>query len=346
MGKIRYEVINVVTIPLYPYGYKLNYLGRKEIHKARAAVVRLIYKKYIGGMNRYAITWYLINHNILRPRGDSCAWQYSMISRILTDERYLGNEKYPAILTQEIFDAAQAVRKKEKEKAIAVLHESCNETRKYSFSGFIKCGSCGNSYTRSMQCKNSVSRKASWRCSNHHLKNEGRCNASGNIYEEMLELVCAEAYNKVLKEHIEGKICNKSKTRLYNPDKSLEILIHETIEQLKNAEGDRLRVLKDDLNVLINRRTKDEWRIAPLDLTDYETEKIKKHFDKCPIQMPKLDIDRFKEVFAMIIACEPGELKLVLKNGVEIYQKYQPMRGQMKNAQENRGYTCKADKRT
>ena len=162
----------------------------------------------------------------------------------------------------------------------------------------------------------------------------------------MLELVCAEAYNKVLKEHSEGKIHTKSKTRLNNSDKTLEILIHETIEQLKNAEGDRLRELKDDLNVLINRRTKDEWRLAPLDLTDYETEKIKNHFDKYPIQMTKLDIDRFKEVFTMIVACEPGELKLVLKNGLEIYQKYPPMRGQVKNAKENRSYTCKADKRT
>ncbi len=336
----------MVTIPLYPYGYKLNYLGKKEIHKERAAVVRLIYEKYIGGMNRYAITWYLINHNILRPRGDSCAWQYSMVSKILTDERYLGNKKYPAVLTQKIFGDAQDVRIKEKKKAIATLHESCNYNRKYPFSGFIKCGSCGSNYIRGIQRKNSISRKASWRCRNHHLKNEGKCNASGNIYEEVLEVVCVEAYNKVLKEHIEEKISTRTKTCFHNSDKALEMLIHETIDQLKDAEGDRIRELEDDLNVLINRRIKDEWNIAPLDLTDYETEKIKKHFEKFSIKMAKMDINRFKEIFAKIIACNPGELKLVLKNGIEICQKYPPMRGQVKNAKENRNYTCKADKRT
>ena len=89
----------MASIPLYPYGYKLNFLGKKEVHDERATVVRLIYQKYLGGMNLYAITCYLINHNILRPRGDSCDWQYNMVTKILMDDRYLGNEKYPSILT-------------------------------------------------------------------------------------------------------------------------------------------------------------------------------------------------------------------------------------------------------
>ncbi len=336
----------MATIPLYPYGYKLNYLGRKEIHEERAAVVRLIYEKYIGGMNRYAITWYLINHRILRPRGDSCDWQYSMVTRILMDERYLGNEKFPQIISEDIFEAAQAVRQQEKEKAIATRHESCNAKRIYPFSGLIQCGSCGSSYIRGLQRKNSVIRKASWRCRNYQLKNEGKCKASGNIYEEMLEVVCVEAYNKVRKEWLDGKILPHTKTCLPDSDKNLELLIHETIEQMKKADEARLQELQNDLDLLINRRTATEWAAVPLDLTDYETEKLEKHFKKYPMQMTNLDIDRFKEVFAGIVALEPGKLKLILKNGIEVYQKYKPMRGQMKNAQENRGYTCKADKRT
>ena len=61
------------------------------------------------------------------------------------------------------------------------------------------------------------------------------------------------------------------------------------------------------------------------------------------MQMTKLDIERFKEVFAEIVALEPGEVKLILKNGTTLYQKYKPMRGQVKNAKENRSYTRKAD---
>ena len=88
------------------------------------------------------------------------------------------------------------------------------------------------------------------------------------------------------------------------------------------------------------------WETAPLDLSDYETEKIRRYFEKYPMPMTALDIERFKVVFSGIMALEPGELKLILRNGNEIYEKYKPMRGQVKNAQENRSYTCKADKRT
>ena len=336
----------MATIPLYPYGYKLNFLGKKEVHEERAAVVQLIYQKYIEGMNRYAITWYLVSHKILRPRGDSSAWQYSMVTRILMDERYLGNDKYPPILDRDIFEAAQVARKREKEKAIATRHDSCNEKRIYPFSGFIQCGSCGSSYIRGLQHKNSITRKASWRCRNYHLKNEGKCKASGNIYEEMLEVVCVEAYNKVLRENLNGKPVPKTKVYLPNSDKTLEMLIHETINQMKNADEVRLKELQNDLNVLIKKRTEAEWEAAPLDLGNYETEKIRRHFEKYPTLMTELDIERFKAVFAEIVALAPGELKLILKNGNEIYEKYKPMRGQVKNAKENRGYTCKADKRT
>ena len=66
-------MLDMAKIPLYPYGYKLNYLGKKEVHEERASIVRLIYEKYIGGMNRYAITWHLINHTHLEStRGFLC----------------------------------------------------------------------------------------------------------------------------------------------------------------------------------------------------------------------------------------------------------------------------------
>jgi hypothetical protein len=267
-----------------------------------------------------------------------------MVSKILTDERYLGNDsRYPMILAREIFEAAQDVRQKEKNKAIATRHESCNEKRMYPFSGFIKCGSCGSNYIRGLQRQNSSTRKASWRCRNYRLKNEGKCKASGNIYEEMLEVVCIEVYNKVRRDWLDGKFLSNTKNSLSDSDKALDLLIHETIDQMRMADEARLQELQNDLNVLINKRTANDWAVAPLDLTDYETEKIKKHFEKYPMQMTKLDIERFKEVFAEIVALEPGEVKLILKNGTTLYQKYKPMRGQVKNAKENRSYTRKAD---
>lgn len=334
----------MASIPLYPYGYKLSFSGKKEVHEERAAVVRLIYQKYIDGMNRYAITWYLADHKILRPRGDSFDWQYTMVKKILQDGRYVGTEKYPPILSQNTFDAAQEVRRTEREKSVAKRHESCNSKRKYPFSLFIKCGSCGSSYVRGIQGFNHTTRKASWRCRNYHLKDDGKCKASGNVYEEILEIVCVEGYNKVRSECQSGKFATHAKSCLSDDGDPFTVVIQETIDQMKTADEERLYELQNDLNILINKRTAAEWEAAPLDLSDFETEKIKNHFTRNPEPMTKLDIEQFKEVFAGIIAFEPGKLKLVLKNGSEMYQEYKPMKGQVNNAKKYRSYTCKADK--
>lgn len=334
----------MASISLYPYGYKLSFSGKKEVREERAAVVRLIYQKYIEGMNRYALTWYLINHKILRPRGDSCDWHYSMVNKILQDGRYIGTEKYPPILSQETFEAAQEVRRTEREKAVAKRHGSCNSQREYPFSSFIKCGSCGSSYIRGIQGFNRTTKKASWRCKYNYLKNEGKCKASGNIYEEILEVVCVDGYNKARSECQSGKFTTHAKSCQSDDSDPFTVVIQETIDQMKTADEKRLHQLQNDLNVLINKRTTAEWEATPLDLSNFESEKIKNHFARNPEPMTKFDIEQFKEVFAGIIALEPGKLKLVLKNGSEMYQEYKPMKGQVNNAKKYRNYTCKADK--
>lgn len=334
----------MASITLYPYGYKLSFMGKKEIHEERAAVVRMIYEKYIGGMNRYTIMLYLAEHGILRPRGDSTNWQYSMVSRILGDERYVGNERYPQILTREIFEAAQETRRQEWDRMQLKKHESCNNERVYPFTGFLKCGSCGKSYTRGIQRVHSTARKASWRCFANYQKGDDKCKSSGTIYEEMLELVCVEAYNKVQKMFLEEDVKTRNRKAHIKEDKHLEMLIEETIEQMTWADDKRQVELLNDLNELMNARTAKEWESAQMDLSGFETKKIKNHFAEYPMPMEALEIDRFKMIFKCIIADEPGKLKCVLLNGTEVLQEYIPMKGQVENAKKRVGYSGKADK--
>jgi hypothetical protein len=178
------------------------------------------------------------------------------------------------------------------------------------------------------------------------FKSEGKCKASGNIYEEVLEVVCVEAYNRVLEEWAKGRLGTKRKTGLLKKNDTLDILIKETVDQMKNAGDERLSELKKDLNSLLAKRTAVEWDAAPLDLSHFETEKLKRYFEANPKQMTELDVEKFKAIFAGIIASEPGKLKLILKNGNELLQEYKPMKGQVNNAKKCRSYTCKADKRT
>lgn len=179
---------------------------------------------------------------------------------------------------------------------------------------------------------------------NYKLKHEGKCKASGNIYEEVLEIVCVEAYNLVLKDYLEGNLNLNKGAMDVEKDKSIEMLIKETIHQMKGANEKRLIQLQSDLNMLINKQTTEDWKAAQLDLSNYETEKIKSHFQKFPIKMQELEIDSFKEIFSSILALEPGKIKMILKNGSEIYQEYKPMRGQISNAKKCGNYSRQTDK--
>ena len=176
------------------------------------------------------------------------------------------------------------------------------------------------------------------------MKNEGKCKASGNIYEEVLEDVCVEAYNRVLDLCACGNFKLQRDCKLSNSsDPSLDLLINETLDQMKSADQDRLYTLQNDLNILIAKRTAMDWEAVPLDLADFETEKILAHFEMNPEPMKTFEADNFKAVFGSIAAREPGKLKLILINGNEMLQEYKPMRGQINNAKKHRSNSGKAD---
>jgi len=58
-------MLDMAKIPLYPYGYKLNYLGKKEVHEERASIVRLIYEKIHRWYEPLCNSWHLNNYTHL-----------------------------------------------------------------------------------------------------------------------------------------------------------------------------------------------------------------------------------------------------------------------------------------
>lgn len=330
---------------MYPYGYKINFRGKKEIDEDRAKVVQLIFEKYISGMNRYAIRSYLVANGILRPRGDSCNWHYSMVSRILEDERYIGDDKHPQILTEKIFKKAQQVRENEIKTAEIKKSMVCSPDHKYPFTGFIFCGDCGCVYHRHTSGKNKWNRKAAWNCVNYIKLGVEKCKYGGNIYEEMLEDASIKAYNRLLKDIslIDDYKPLKTETKHIKEIKEINVLIDEAILQLKQADLSQKEELEETLDLLLEKRTALEWHATKLDLSSFQTEKIKQHFTDYSEPLILFDEKRIKDVFEKIVAIEPGKLKFVLINGVEMYQDYIPLRRQVKVAQEHRNNTSQTD---
>jgi len=87
-----------------PFGYRIV-SGKVFVNKQEAEQLKTLFKAYLSGLS-------LPNAgkkaNINRT--------HSGITRLLTDERYLGNEVFPALITKEVFERAQQERYKRAKK--------------------------------------------------------------------------------------------------------------------------------------------------------------------------------------------------------------------------------------
>ncbi len=81
-----------------PYGYEVE-KGRAVIDEAQAEQIRKIYKDYISGLSYVAAA-----------EAAGITLSHAGVKKMLQNKRYLGDKYYPAIIDQETFDAAEAVR--------------------------------------------------------------------------------------------------------------------------------------------------------------------------------------------------------------------------------------------
>ena len=88
-----------------PFGYGMRN-GRIEVNGQEAAIVRSIYRMYEAGGSLEAIAKTMNRENI--PYSAGCPiWNKHQIKRILEDARYIGNDRFPAILSKEQFDTVR-----------------------------------------------------------------------------------------------------------------------------------------------------------------------------------------------------------------------------------------------
>lgn len=91
-----------------PFGYRMT-LGEITILPEEAETVRSIYLQYIAGISFKQLAEQLQAEDV--PYDEDKSWNKNMVSRILEDDRYIGQKEFPALITAEQFDAAQKRRK-------------------------------------------------------------------------------------------------------------------------------------------------------------------------------------------------------------------------------------------
>ena len=112
-----------------PFGYMM--CGGKYIAEpAESEAVRQIFEMYLNGMSLKSIAAEMtVPYN-----KDKVLWNKNMVSRILENKRYLGDDTYPQIIEQDTFDRANTIKSEKGKTALPV-----DNTTKYLRS-LIECG--------------------------------------------------------------------------------------------------------------------------------------------------------------------------------------------------------------
>jgi len=185
-------------------GYRIGDEGY-VVEEGEAAIVRRIYEMYLSGKGMQAIV-NTLNAERVQTRF-SRSWHISTIHHILTNPTYTGNlilqktfradhltkktlknvgqlpryiisNAHDAIISQETFDRAQAIR--EERAARFTKPEQCH-TARYLYSGLIVCASCGAHYRRKVTHADPV-----WMCATYNKQGRKGC-ASKAIPEKTLQ---------------------------------------------------------------------------------------------------------------------------------------------------------------
>lgn len=112
-----------------------------RIVPGEAAVVRKIYRSYIDGDTFKAISDKLTAKRVVYY-SEKRTWNKNMVSRILGNRNYIGNEQYPAVISADLFDAAMAKRN-----VLGGKREQDSPEIKY-FKEHTYCSQCGSRIRR------------------------------------------------------------------------------------------------------------------------------------------------------------------------------------------------------
>lgn len=163
-----------------PYGYRLIE-NKLEIYEEEAKIVKRIFNEYLNGCGTTLIAKGLMTDKIKNYNGN-IKWSHSAISRILKNEKYIGDAVVQKSYTTEVLPFKRKINNGEKEKYyIKESHEGIisredfervnelikikgdrvqTEVTSNCFNKKLKCGVCGSTLCRKKNRTGSIA----WRC--------------------------------------------------------------------------------------------------------------------------------------------------------------------------------------
>ena len=273
------------------YGYQFAE-GILQIDEERSRMVQEIFRVYNSGIQVSRLKDHIEGLEINRVR----------LSDMLSDRRYLGNENFPQIIDQELFETVQQ-RKKERRKAIGKEQPYIYHKEQFLLGDKMKCGECGSAY----HCyKHGELRR--WDCSKRLVKGKVACRNQRIQEEQVMELFMQVVGN--LGQHPE----QIRKITVYGSKKNIRLQAAEhEIELLKNDSDHNI----DELLKLIYKIASLQYEDADDGRAAYYTQKIEDVIQQHKEQPEEktFDKDLFDAIIEAITIYKDGRVVFTLKNG-------------------------------
>ena len=297
-----------------PFGYEIQN-GIVQINKAETQTVTWIFTEYLNGSNLKEIAESLtIQRTEYMP--DQYDWNKNRIKRIIEDRRYTGDGKYPKIISQRMFEQANAV-KEEKRTTKSYMVDASNKPLVYA----VRCSYCGKTMIHNTNRKAKYAEQ--WVC--------GTENCRAKIYMTIEQI--EQAVTKLMNEIIRSPILAEQQADEQEMITEISIMESEINRMLGQTDLDKNEIQNKILECAAK---KYEY------CTDkaHITERLKADFEKTS-PLSDFSMDIFIKTVSAVLIDESNKTRIVLKNGNIITEKSDEI-GSDSTEKESQGNPCQA----
>lgn len=295
-----------------PLGYKMRD-GIIQVNEEQVELVIRAFEAYASGTSMLQIAKMFMKQGVPNANGKA-SWSHTSIGKILSNQKYRGDEFYPAIITEVLFDDTQNQRKTQYKQLNKNRNYFANAiSSKYPFSGKLICGECGELMKRYTE-HHSNNKKHNWKCKNYIVDNRVSCR-SGIIDDRQLQRTAIEAINKIILD-----------SELLKLKRVIEQGIPQNYKcgQMSRQVSEALN--KPEINIenvrrLIFEKAAFLYQNVEVDDYEYQTSKIQKILEGKSI-LTEFEEDIFNAVIKSIIVYADGRLRIEFMNGAQLNSQY------------------------
>lgn len=285
-----------------PLGYHIQN-GKAEIDSETAELVREVFTTYLAGTSTYRIAKDFTQRGILNA-SHKPSWNHGSIGKILENQKYLGDEFYPPLIEQSVFEQVQ-IRRRQRVKDLGRDAQPSSFANQNVWSSILVCGECGQPYGKYTK-KGKVPQ---WRCKRYIYRNRVLCH-NDFLSEQQLEQAFIQVINQVIEQpeylrpdFVKMAVCESMAER------SLTAQINSLLAE-PSCDAQRIKQLAFQ-------RAAEQYQNVQSDDRAYQNEKMTDALNSVGIQT-ECNLTLVEQTISRIVVQKHTELQFYLKNGRSI----------------------------